>query len=151
MARTYSRRKGKSGSTRPEREKQPTWIRYKSKEIEMIIVKLAKSGNTTAKIGMILRDSYGIPDVRQILNKKITAVLKDNKISKEIPEDLMNLIKRSIQIKNHFKKNHKDMTAKRGLQLTESKIMRLIKYYKSSGKLERDWKYDPEKIKLLID
>ena len=151
MARAYSRRKGKSGSTRPEREKQPTWIRYKSKEIEMIIVKLAKSGNTTAKIGMILRDSYGIPDVRQILNKKITAVLKDNKISKEIPEDLMDLIKRSIQIMDHSKKNHKDMTAKRGLQLTESRIMRLIKYYKSHGKLARDWKYDPERIKLLID
>ena len=117
----------------------------------MIIVKLAKSGNTTAKIGMILRDSYGIPDVRQILNKKITAVLKDNKISKEIPEDLMNLIKRSIQIMDHSKKNHKDMTAKRGLQLTESRIMRLIKYYKSHGKLARDWKYDPERIKLLID
>ena len=136
---------------RPEREKQPTWVRYKSKEIEMIIVKLAKSGNRTAEIGMILRDSYGIPDVRQILNKKITAVLRDNKISKEIPEDLMNLIKRSIQIMDHLKKNHKDMTAKRGLQLTESKIMRLIKYYKSHGKLARDWKYDPERIKLLID
>ena len=151
MARTYSRRKGKSGSTKVDREKQPTWVRYKSKEIEMIIVKLAKAGNTSAQIGMILRDSYGIPDVRQILNKKITAVLKDNKIKKEIPEDLMDLIKRSIQIKDHMKKNHKDMTAKRGLQLTESKIMRFIKYYKLNGKLARDWKYDPERIKLLID
>jgi len=151
MARTYSRRKGKSGSTKPEREKQPTWVRYKSKEIEMIIVKLAKADNSSAQIGMILRDSYGIPDVKQILNKKITTVLKNNKINKEIPEDLMNLIKRSIQIKDHMKKNHKDMTAKRGLQLTESKIMRLIKYYKSNSKLARDWKYDPERIKLLID
>ena len=151
MARTYSRRKGKSGSTKIDREKQPTWVRYKSKEIEMIIVKLAKAGNASAQIGMILRDSYGIPDVRQILNKKITAVLKDNKIKKEIPEDLMDLIKRSIQIKNHMKKNHKDMTAKRGLQLTESKIMRFIKYYKLNGKLAKDWKYDPERIKLLID
>ena len=151
MARTYSRRKGKSGSTKVDREKQPTWVRYKSKEIKMIIVKLAKAGNTSAQIGMILRDSYGIPDVRQILNKKITAVLKDNKIKKEIPEDLMDLIKRSIQIKDHMKKNHKDMTAKRGLQLTESKIMRFIKYYKLNGKLARDWKYDPERIKLLID
>jgi small subunit ribosomal protein S15 len=78
-------------------------------------------------------------------------VLKDHNLLKEIPEDLMDLIKRSIVIKTHRDKNHKDMTAKRGFQLTESKIRRLIKYYKASGRLSIDWKYDPERIKLLID
>ena len=50
-----------------------------------------------------------------------------------------------------MEKNHKDNTALRGIQLTESKIKRLIKYYKKSGRLPEDWKYEPEKIKLYIE
>jgi small subunit ribosomal protein S15 len=36
------------------------------------------------------------------------------------------------------------------LQRTESKIYRLIKYYKKKGVLPQDFKYSPEKIKILI-
>ena len=43
------------------------------------------------------------------------------------------------------------MPAKRGLELTESKIRKLVKYYKKTKKLESDWKYDPDKIRLLIE
>ena len=44
----------------------------------------------------------------------------------------------------------KDMTAKRGLILTESKIRRLIKYYHNTGRLPLDWKYTREGAKLLV-
>ena len=49
-----------------------------------------------------------------------------------------------------MEKNKKDYVAKRGLQLTESKIKRLTKYYKRVGKLPENWKYDREKVKLLV-
>ena len=51
----------------------------------------------------------------------------------------------------HMTKNHKDTTALRGIQLTESKIKRLVKYYKRSGRLPEDWKYEPDKIRLYLE
>ena len=148
MARMYSRKRGKSGSTRPAQRKKPSWLRVSEKEIELLISKLAKEGKSASEIGIILRDSYGVPDVKLILGKKITSILEAKKLTKELPEDLFNLIQRVIAIQKHLEANHKDMTAKRGLQLTESKIMRLIKFYKKNGKLDHTWKYDPKNLKI---
>ncbi|MBS3163283.1 30S ribosomal protein S15 [Candidatus Woesearchaeota archaeon] len=150
MARMHSRKKGKSGSKKPSKQVKPTWIRYKEKEIEQIILKLVKEEKTTSQIGVILRDSYGIPDVQVILNKKISQILKENKVLGNIPEDLVALIKKEITISKHLENNKKDIPAKRGLELTESKIHRLSKYYKKSGRIPKDWKYDRSKAKLLI-
>ena len=147
----HSRDKGKSGSKRPLDKKQPSWVRHKAKEVEMLIVKMAKEGMTPSKIGLALRDSYGIPDVKQVLKKPITKFLQEKELGKEIPEDLMSLIKRSIQLRKHLEKNHKDMGAKRGLQLTESKIKRLVKYHKRSGRLPETWKFQPDKIRLYVE
>jgi len=151
MARMHSRKKGKSGSKRPVRKTLPSWIRYKPKEIELIVIKLAKEGKTTSEIGAILRDVYGIPDIKKLLKKNITKLLEEKKLKQPIPEDLLALIKRSISIKKHLEENHKDKVAKRGLQLTESKIRRLVKYYKKTKKLPVDWKYEPAKIRLFIE
>lgn len=150
MARMHSRKKGKSGSKKPVDEKSPSWVRYEPEEVEQLIVKLAKAGESQAKIGMVLRDKYGIPDSKKITKKSIKKILEENKITHEIPEDLLNLIKREINLTKHLEKNHKDMSAKRGLQLTESKIKRLSKYYRNSGILPKDWKYDRDKAKLLV-
>ena len=150
MARMHSRARGKSGSTKPVKKTKPSWTRYTKKEIEMIITKMAKEGQTPSQIGLHLRDVYGIPNVKVIIGQSITGQLTEKKLSPEIPEDLMALIKRSILVMKHLEANHKDQSAKRGLQLTESKIRRLIKYYKRVGKLEEGWKFDPEKIKLLV-
>ena len=65
----YSRKKGKSGSTKPIKKAKKTWIRYSGKEIEQLVVKLAKAGNSMSKIGVILRDTYGVPDVKLIPSK----------------------------------------------------------------------------------
>lgn len=146
----HSRKKGKSGSTKPSKMSKPTWLRYKDKEIEQIILKLAKEDKTASQIGIILRDSYGIPDVRIILNKKISQILKENKLNDELPEDLKALIKKELLISKHLELNKRDMAAKRGLQLTESKIHRLSKYYKKVGKLPETWRYSREQAKLLI-
>ncbi len=150
MARMHSRAKGKAGSTKPVKKTKPAWARYTKKEIEMLITKMAKEEQSQSQIGLHLRDAYGIPDVKAVIGKSLLKFLEEKKLAKDIPEDLMNLIKRSILIKKHLEANHKDMTAKRGLQLTESKIKRLVLYYKQNGKLEEGWKFDPEKIKLLV-
>ncbi len=151
MARMYSRKKGKSKSVRPTRKTNPSWLRYKEKEVELLVTKIAKEGKTPSQIGLFLRDNYGIPSVKKITNKSITSILKEKNLAKEIPEDIMALIKRTIMLRKHLDKNHKDETAKRGLNLTESKIKRLVKYYKQTKKLPMDWKYDPERIKLFIE
>ena len=55
-----------------------------------------------------------------------------------------------MNLRKHLEKNKKDYSSKRGLELTESKIRRLVKYYKKRKVLPEDWKYDPEKAKLLV-
>ena len=150
MARMHSGRKGKSGSKKPLKTTLPTWVRYKSKEVELLIVKLAKEGQTSSQIGTTLRDTYGIPDERKITSKRITAILKKKNILGDVPEDLIALIKKAANVKKHIERNKKDNTAKRGLTLTESKIKRLIKYYKRSGRLSSEWKYDPEKVNIFV-
>lgn len=149
MARMHSRRKGKSGSKRPEENKKQTWQRYSAKEVESLVVKVAKTDKKPSQIGMILRDSYGIPDVKTITSKKISQILSENKVKQELPENLIYLIKKYIKVAEHFEANKQDMTAKRGLQLTESKINRIVKYYKANKKIPKEWKFDREKAKLL--
>ena len=150
MARMHSRKKGKSGSTKPVRKVPPSWLKYKPFEVEKLVIKLAKEGYDSAMIGLILRDSYGIPSVKAITGKKIVKILEENNLAPKVPEDLKNLMKRVIAIMKHMEKNRKDMTAKRGLQLTESKIRRLVKYYKRVGKLPKSWTYSRDKINLLL-
>ena len=150
MARKYSGKKGKSGSKKPVKKTKQVWLRYSDKEVEQLIIKLSKQDNTQSKIGTILRDTYGVPDVRRILNKKIGKILEENKLKPKLPEDLVALIKKQLNILKHLESNKKDMPAKRGLQLTENKINKLIKYYKKEGILDKDWIYDRQKAKLLV-
>ena len=151
MAKKYSRAKGKSGSTKPVKKGKRSWVRYDKKELEQIIIKLRNQEKTQSEIGLILRDTYGVPDVRPVLGKKLGKFLKENKLEGELPEDLINLIKKDILIMKHRETNKKDMPSKRGLILTESKINRLVKYYKKTGKLDKDWKYNRDKAKLLVN
>jgi len=150
MARMHSRKKGKSGSNKPSKKTIPSWVRYKPKELELLITKLAKEGNSPSQIGLHLRDTYGIPNIRMITKKRISAVLKGKNLLPEIPECLLVLVKRAVKLRKHIETNNKDNTATRGLILTESKIRRLVKYYKKTKRLPITWTYDPEKAKLLV-
>ena len=100
MARMHSRKRGKSGSKRPLRKTQLSWIRYKPKEIELLIVKLAKEEKTPSEIGLIMRDTYGIPDIKAVVGKPITKILEEHKLSSKLPEDLNleNIWKKIIKI-----------------------------------------------------
>ncbi len=151
MARMHSRKKGKSGSIRPLKKDKKIFASYSKAEIEQLIVKLAKSGNTASSIGLILRDTYGIPDVFHAVGKSIVRILAEHKLAGNMPEDLRALIKKDIVLMKHAKNYKKDIFVKRGLLLTFSKINRLSGYYKREGKLSQDWKYDREKAKTFLE
>ena len=150
MARMHSRKKGNAGSKKPLKKAAPSWVRYQAKEVELLVAKVAKEGKTTSQIGLVLRDSYGVPDVRKTTGKRVAVILKEKNLKPQIPEDLMSLIKKSVTIKKHLEGMKHDMTAVRGFELTDSKIRRLVKYYKRENVLPQDWSYDPEKVKLII-
>lgn len=148
MARMYARKKGKSGSKKPLTK--ATWVEYSAEEVEQLVLKLAKEGYSSAMIGLILRDQYGIPSVRDVTGKKITKILAEHGLAPKIPEDLFNLLKRAVNLRKHLEVHRKDKHSRRGLELIESKIRRLAKYYIRKGKLPKDWKYDPEKAKIWV-
>lgn len=145
MARMHSRKKGKHGSKKPAKKTAPSWSLYDAKKAELLIAKLTKEGKTSSQIGTILRDVYGIPSVLALCGKSISAVLKERKLLQEVPEDLIALFKRYSAIRKHIETNKHDETAKRGLHLTESKIGRLAKYYKRTGRIPETWKFDTER------
>ncbi len=151
MARMHSRKRGVSGSTKPSKKTVPSWVKYKGKEVEILVVKYFKEGKSPSQIGLYLRDVYGIPDVKLLTKKSVTTILGERKLLPEIPEDLMALITKFIFLTKHMEENKHDMPGKRGLQLTEAKINRLIKYYKASGKLPADWKFDQKKARLYLE
>ena len=145
----HARKKGRSGSKHPLRTAKQDFVTYDQSEIEELIVKLTKEENSPSKIGIILRDQYGIPSVKEITGKKIGHFLTANKLESKMPEDIQNLIRKAINLRKHLEKNSRDKHNRRGLQLIEAKIYRLGKYYKREGKLPADWRYDPEKARLM--
>ncbi|WP_069806799.1 30S ribosomal protein S15 [Vulcanisaeta thermophila] len=142
-------KRGRSGSTRPVSKATPAWVSYTQEEVEQLVIELAKRGFSPSMIGVILRDQYGIPLVKPILGKSITKVLEEHNLAPQLPEDLMNLIRRAVRIRKHLEEHPKDLSARRGLTLVESKIHRLIKYYKRVGKLPQDFKYTPEAFSMM--
>ena len=153
MARMYKSRKGKSGSSRPFVSEAPEWSNTDAKAVTELILDLGKAGHSTAAIGTILRDQHAVPDVRAVLGgKRISSVLAANDIGGSYPEDMMNLMRKAVGIINHIGSgNHKDLHNKRSLELTEAKIRRLAKYYISEGRLDSDWKYKRDQLRLMVE
>jgi small subunit ribosomal protein S15 len=146
----YSRRKGKSGSTRPYREEKPSWVEMDAEELEQHIVRLWKEDKSSSEIGMILRDQYGIPDAKLVTNKKIMQTIREHGLTPNLPESMRNLIVKALRLRTHLAENKRDIHNKRALQLTESKIRRFVKYYRKTGVLPGDWVYKPDTAEMLI-
>ena len=104
---------------------KPVWLKTDKKEIEAIIVKLAKKGLTSEKIGLILRDQYGIPKAK-ITGDKISTILKDNNLYKD--SNIYNLEKKEEELKKHIEKNNQDKKSKRALTIINARIRKLKKY-----------------------
>lgn len=148
MAKMHSRKHGRSGSKKPVKRIRQEWLAYDKGEIEKLIAKLVKEGKTSSEIGIILRDQYGVPDVR-VFGLRVTKVA-GKEAKKEMPEDMYNLMKKAVNLHKHLSENKKDASAIHGLELMESKVRRLGKYYARTGKLPKNWKYSLEQAKLLV-
>jgi small subunit ribosomal protein S13e len=67
-----------ASSALPYRRAPPTWLKTTSEDVIDHIIKLARKGLTPSQIGVTLRDSHGIPQVRFVTGNKILRVLKSN-------------------------------------------------------------------------
>ena len=150
MAKMHSRKGGSSRSRPPMVTKAPEWSDVSKEELEKTIMKLHDTGMSPSRIGLTLRDQYGVPNVKLVIGNSITGFLRDNNALADIPEDLTNLMRNALHVRKHIKANKKDVHNKRALQLTENKIRRMVKYYHDSGRLAPDWTYSPETAEILI-
>jgi len=93
-----------------ELAKQKTPERAKAENIETIVVAMGKKGISPAKIGLELRDKHSVAKMKH-LGKKITQILKENKVEFESDLDFVN--KHITKIETHFQTNKQDKRAKR--------------------------------------
>mmetsp|Transcript_37166 Transcript_37166/g.105544 ORF Transcript_37166/g.105544 Transcript_37166/m.105544 type:complete len:152 (+) Transcript_37166:78-533(+) len=150
MGRVYGNGKGMASSALPYRRKPPTWVKMKTEDVCDHICKLAKKGLAPSQIGVTLRDSFGIPQVRGVTGNKILRILKANGLAPTLPEDMYFLIKKAVAIRKHLDKNRKDKDSKFRLILVESRIHRLARYYKRVKSLPATWKYVSATASALV-
>ncbi|KAK2653617.1 hypothetical protein Ddye_013473, partial [Dipteronia dyeriana] len=142
--------KGISSSALPYKRTPPSWLKISSQDVDDNICKFAKKGLTPSQIGVILRDSHGIAQVKSVTGSKILRILKAHGLAPEIPEDLYHLIKKAVAIRKHLERNRKDKDSKFRLILVESRIHRLARYYKKTKKLPPVWKYESTTASTLV-
>eukprot|EP00624_Nannochloropsis_granulata_P001461 evm.model.NODE_17288_length_23225_cov_36.656620.2 len=150
MGRMHSSGKGMASSAIPYKRTPPSWAKATAKDVEEHVCKLAKKGLTPSNIGVILRDSFGIAQVKSVTGSKILRLLKKNLLAPEIPEDLYMLIKKAVAVRKHLERNRKDKDSKFRLILIESRIHRLARYYRTTRKLTPNWKYESSTAASLV-
>lgn len=151
MSRMHSSRKGSSGSKRPVLDKNPEWVQQSPEEIKELVARFAGEGMSMAKIGLVLRDQYAVPNVKLATGKTLKEICTEKGVKLELPEDLLALMKRAVQMSGHVKANPKDLHNLRGRHLIESKIRRLVKYYKREGVIPQNWTYTLETAALQVE
>lgn len=67
---------GLASSALPYRRAPPSWLKTTPEDVVDHIIKLARKGLTPSQIGVTLRDSHGIPQVRFVTGNKILRILK---------------------------------------------------------------------------
>ena len=72
MGRLHSKGKGISSSALPYSRSAPAWLKTTPDQVVDQICKLAKKGATPSQIGVVLRDSHGVAQV-----KIVTGMLED--------------------------------------------------------------------------
>eukprot|EP00004_Rigifila_ramosa_P018671 TRINITY_DN466_c1_g1_i1.p1 TRINITY_DN466_c1_g1~~TRINITY_DN466_c1_g1_i1.p1 ORF type:complete len:161 (+),score=35.31 TRINITY_DN466_c1_g1_i1:30-485(+) len=150
MGRMHSPGKGISSSALPFKRTPPSWLKTSPAEIIDQIGKMAKKGLTPSQIGVQLRDSQGVGQVRFVTGNKVLRILKAQGLAPALPEDLYHLIKKAVSVRKHLERNRKDKDAKFRLILIESRIHRLSRYYKRTRQLPPNWKYDSATASALV-
>lgn len=147
MARMHTRKRGKSRSRKPSLTGK--WVKVEKEKVGGAIEQMAKEGKPPSKIGLVLRDEHGIPDAKKALGVSISAFLKQKNLSPQYPSDLIDLVRKAVRLRKHLTSNKKDKDNRRHLHNVESKINRLVRYYRGR-KLPKDWRYVPEEAALLV-
>jgi len=143
----HTRRRGSSGSDRPAADDPPEWSDVDADAVEERVVELAEEGLDPSQIGVRLRDEgvqgTPVPDVKLATGKKVTAILEEHDADAEFPEDLRNLMEKAVRLQEHVNENGQDHQNRRALQNTESKIRRLVDYYRGD-ELDEEFTYSYE-------
>lgn len=150
MGRLHSKGKGVARSALPYKRTPPQWVKAEPADVEEQVCRLAKKGHRPSAIGVIVRDSSGIAQVRAVTGSTILRLLKKNGLAPEIPEDLYFLIKKAVSVRKHLERNRKDKDSKFRLILIESRIHRLARYYRTARKLPPNWKYESATASTLF-
>ena len=150
----HSRRRGSSGSDRPTADEPPEWSDVDEDAIEERVVELAKEGHDPSQIGLKLRDEgvqgTPVPDVKLATGKKVTGILEAHDAAPDLPEDLRSLMERAVRLRDHMDENPGDAQNKRALQNTESKIRRLVDYYRGD-ELDEAFTYEYDEARELLE
>jgi len=56
--------------------KAPEWSDVSKEELEKTIMKLHDTGMSPSRIGLTLRDQYGVPNVKLVIGTSITGFLR---------------------------------------------------------------------------
>jgi len=131
----------------------PEWSDVDADAVEERVVELAEAGHSPSEIGMKLRDEgidgTPVPDVSLATDKKIGEILEEHDAAPDLPEDLRSLMERAVRLKEHMDENPTDYQNKRALQNTQSKIRRLVDYYRGD-ELDEDFTYSYDTAKNLL-
>ena len=150
----HSRRRGSSGSDRPTADEPPEWSDVDTEAIEERVVELAEEGHDPSQIGLKLRDEgvqgTPVPDVKLATGKKVTGILEAHDAAPNLPEDLRSLMERAVRLRDHMDENPGDAQNKRALQNTESKIRRLVDYYRGD-ELDEAFTYEYDEARELLE
>merc|ERR1712014_203083 len=76
MGRLHSKGKGISDSAIPYSLTPPAWLKTTPDQVVDQICKLARKGATPSQIGVVLRDSHGVAQVKIVTGNKILRILK---------------------------------------------------------------------------
>ena len=147
----HASRRGRSGSKKPLVDKAPGWVQQSPEEVKDLVVKLAGEGVSMSRMGLILRDQHAVPNVRLVTGMSMKEICAEKGVKFQLPEDLSDLMKRAVRLSGHIKSNPKDRHNIRGMQLVESKIRRLVKYYKREGILPEGWSYSLATAALQVE
>ena len=150
MGRMHTNGKGIASSALPYKRTPPSWLKLSSEDVEKAVCSLAKKGLSPSQIGVNLRDSKGVGQVKAVTGNKILRLLKRNGLAPELPEDLYFLIKKAVNVRKHLERNRKDKDSKFRLILIESRIHRQARYYKRSKQLPPNWKYESSTASTLV-
>lgn len=151
MSRIHSGRKGRAGSHRPFPLTKPEWVTVTGEEMVSQAVQLSKGGRSAAQVGQVLRDSYGVPSARAISGKRLGVLLAEQGVRPEIPDDLEAMLKRVVHLQRHLQGHPADLANRRGLNLLESRIRRLARYYRQRRRIPESWRYSSAGAALQVE